>query len=164
MISLMLLSLSAGVWLVRMCAGLLFCDNFFVQNMQLSPGKCICNSVCYWVYICVLIPLRSFRRATGGFSHHVQTWGKEVIVKSVCIGALLLSAQEGSEISSELRLALPFEWNQDCSKPGAGFSFAAPKVPVNVNTINMFVVGPAQARIESKFTEPGPIGSHSLFY
>lgn len=42
----------------------------------------------------------------------------------------------------------------DCSKGRAGLSSAAPHVAINVNTINMFVVRPAQLKGESETTEP----------
>lgn len=48
-----------------------------------------------------------------------------------------------------IRLAL-----LDCSKGRAGLSSAALHVPINVNTINMFVVRPAQLKGESETTEP----------
>ncbi|TNN51592.1 hypothetical protein EYF80_038231 [Liparis tanakae] len=44
----------------------------------------------------------------------------------------------------------------DCSRGKAGLSSAAPHVPINVNTIDMFVARPAQLKGENKSTEPMP--------
>lgn len=150
----MLLSLSAWVTVYQtMCCNLpvlewacvqhfSYCSSceyglfFFIHLSVLSLCTC---SMCLHVQYCMHVFIFSPQHADVG------RWC--LLVYLSCPLSMGIKHTVGGGLA--VRLAL-----LDCSKGRAGLSSAAPHVAINVNTINMFVVRPAQLKGESETTEP----------